>query len=343
MNLSDKGLYSDVYKLFKQVFFLYPDILTATLLETNFGTLRNVMLGHAFVYFLTTRINSHILLQTAWNGGKLNLLNGTDLQQQRHLFIASCIEYTAQLMASDGSLEPSTLSSSTQISNNHQHILNNHNDNNNNLSVNFSQFIELLMSINDFNTHGCVILPILLGTTECLSISVFNLLNPTNFTLNHDNSLNNLTESINDKIIDTINHLPIHLLLPPNHAIDLTLVLIVSMANVIHSNKTPSVNSLQITTNSEITNNTCVSLVSIQNSIKSFLSQWFIEHFHDKITADPFALGVVDYLRAHYSSHVAATSTTFISRNKLALPMEIRKPSLSLLTHIIQSAQAALR
>lgn len=34
LNLSDKGLYSDVYKLFKQVFFLYPDILTATLLET---------------------------------------------------------------------------------------------------------------------------------------------------------------------------------------------------------------------------------------------------------------------------------------------------------------------
>ncbi|CAH8610758.1 unnamed protein product [Schistosoma haematobium] len=343
LNLSDKGLYSDVYKLFKQVFFLYPDILTATLLETNFGTLRNVMLGHAFVYFLTTRINSHILLQTAWNGGKLNLLNGTDLQQQRHLFIASCIEYTAQLMASDRSLEPSTLSSSTQIPDNHQHILNNHNDNNNNLSVNFSQFIELLISIHDFNTHGSAILPILLGTTECLSIAVFNLLNPTNFTINHDNSLNNLTESMNDKIIGTINRLPIHLLLPPNHAIDLTLVLIVSMTNVIHSNKTPSVNSLQITTNSEITTNTSVSLASIQNSIKSFLSQWFIEHFHDKITADPFALGVVDYLRAHYSSHVAATSTTFISRNKLALPMELRKPSLSLLTHIIQSAQAALR
>ncbi|CAH8601238.1 unnamed protein product [Schistosoma margrebowiei] len=335
LNLSDKGLYSDVYKLFKQVFSLYPDILTATLLETNFGTLRNVMLGHAFVYFLTTRINSHILLQTAWNGGKLNLLNGTDLQQQRHLFIASCIEYTAQLMASDGSLEPSTLSSSTQISDNHQHTVNNHNDNSSNLSANFSQFIELLISINDSNTHGCAILPILLGTTECLSIAVSNLLNSTNFSPNHDNSLNNLSESID--------RLPIHLLLPPNHAIDLTLVLIVSMANAIHSNKTTTVNSLQITTSSEITTNTSASLASIQTSIKSFLSQWFIEHFHDKITADPFALGVVDYLRAHYSSHVAATSTTFISRNKLALPMELRKPSLSLLTHIIQSAQAALR
>uniref|UniRef100_A0A095A037 CCR4-NOT transcription complex subunit 1 n=1 Tax=Schistosoma haematobium TaxID=6185 RepID=A0A095A037_SCHHA len=349
LNLSDKGLYSDVYKLFKQVFFLYPDILTATLLETNFGTLRNVMLGHAFVYFLTTRINSHILLQTAWNGGKLNLLNGTDLQQQRHLFIASCIEYTAQLMTSDGSLEPSTLSSSTQISDNHQHILNNSNNNSNNLSANFSQFIELLISINDdSNTHGSsAILPILLGTTECLSIAVSNLLNPTNLILNHDNTLNNLSESMNDKFIGTINRLPIHLLLPPNHAIDLTLVLIVSMTNVIHSNKTTTttttINSLQITTNSEITTNTSTAaLASIQTSIKSFLSQWFIEHFHDKITADPFALGVVDYLRAHYSSHVAATNTTFISRNKLALPMEIRKPSLSLLTHIIQSAQAAL-
>lgn len=189
-------------------------------------------------------------------------------------------------MTSDGLLEPSTLSSSTQISDNRQHILNNPNDNSNNLSANFSQFIELLISINDdSNTHGCAILPILLGTTECLSIAVSNLLNPTNFILNHENTLNNLSESMNDKFIGTINRLPIHLLLPPNHAIDLTLVLIVSMTNVIHSNKTTTINSLQITTNSEITTNTSTSLVSIQTSIKSFLSQWFIEHFHDKITA----------------------------------------------------------
>lgn len=196
-------------------------------------------------------------------------------------------------MTSDGSLEPSTLSSSTQISDNHQHILNNSNDNSNNLSANFSQFIELLISINDdSNTHGSsAILPILLGTTECLSIAVSNLLNPTNLILNHDNTLNNLSESMNDKFIGTINRLPIHLLLPPNHAIDLTLVLIVSMTNVIHSNKTTTtttttINSLQITTNSEITTNTSTAaLASIQTSIKSFLSQWFIEHFHDKITA----------------------------------------------------------
>ncbi|CAH8617964.1 unnamed protein product [Schistosoma rodhaini] len=332
LNLSDKGLYSDVYKLFKQVFFLYPDILTATLLETNIGTLRNVMLGHAFVYFLTTRINSQILLQTAWNGGKSNLLTGTDLQQQRHLFIASCIEYTAQLMMmSDGSLEPSTLPLPTQVSDNHH------------VSANFSQFIELLISIHDSNTHECTVLPILLGTTECLSIAVTNLLHPINISLLHDNSLNNLSDSMNDKMITTTDHLPIHLLLPPNHAIDLTLVLIVCMANVIHSNnKTTTMNSSQMITGSETTTSVSASLVSIQNSIKSFLSQWFTEHFHDKVTADSFAMGVVDYLRAHYSSHVTA-NTTFILRNKLALPMELRTPSLSLLTHIIQSAQAALR
>ncbi|XP_018646224.1 ccr4-not transcription complex, putative [Schistosoma mansoni] len=331
LNLSDKGLYSDVYKLFKQVFFLYPDILTATLLETNIGTLRNVMLGHAFVYFLTTRINSQILLQTAWNGGKSNLLTGTDLQQQRHLFIASCIEYTAQLMMmSDGSLEPSTLPLPTQVSDNHH------------VSANFSQFIELLISIHDSNTHECTVLPILLGTTECLSIAVTNLLHPINISLLHDNSLNNLSDSMNDKMITTTDHLPIHLLLPPNHAIDLTLVLIVCMANVIHSNnKTTTMNSSQMITGSETTTSVSASLVSIQNSIKSFLSQWFTEHFHDKVTADSFAMGVVDYLRAHYSSHVTA-NTTFILRNKLALPMELRTPSLSLLTHIIQSAQAAL-
>ncbi|TNN05691.1 CCR4-NOT transcription complex subunit 1 [Schistosoma japonicum] len=332
LNISEKGLYADVYQLFKRAFLLYPDILTATLLETHFSTLRNIMLGHAIVYFLTTRLNSQVLLQSAWNGGKSNLLTSTELQHQRQLFIASCIEYTGQLM-SNGSLEPSTLHPRVSDSQ-HRNVLNN----NNNASANFCQFIELLVSITDSSTRGCAVLPILLGTTESLSTAVSDLLRPTT-TLNVSGSTSNLLDSVNSSTSAT--GLPIHLLLPPSQAIDLTLVLVICMANAISSNTTASTaaGGSRITGPSETS---AASLASIQTAIKSFLSQWFMERFHDKLTADPFAIGVVDYLRVHYTSHVAISST-FIPRDKLAFPTELRKPSLSLLTHIIQSTQAALR
>ncbi|VDQ12123.1 unnamed protein product [Trichobilharzia regenti] len=256
--------------------------------------------------------------------------------------IASCVEYTAQSFSSIGaSSEPSTL---TPLQFPHSSFSG---QSHKNTAVNFTRFVELLASISDdhnINTTtpsnnnntvlsgGCTILPLLLGTTENSSNTISNLLHQRVTPSSSSNNAASVQQQQQQQ--HQLPGLPIHLMLPPSHAIDMTLVLVVCMAN--------AVAAVSSSTRTAAGTEGNVSLAYIQTAIKSVLSQWFTEHFRDKITADPFVHGVVEYLRAQYSLHISGNST-YIPRNRLALPVELRKPSLSLLTHIIQSAQAALR
>ncbi|KAF7231942.1 hypothetical protein EG68_05811 [Paragonimus skrjabini miyazakii] len=303
LSLSERGLFSHVYTLLKHAFSLCPDILTATLFETAPNTVRSIMLGHAFVYYLTPRLNSQVVLQTAWNGCKKNHLSSADLQQQKFLLLAASVECTAQLIA--GVPEPTTLPDVSV-------------ENNPPVQSSLTRLVELLAAVSDTTStyaggvRASSLLPILLGTPESASNAVCVLLSTTS------------------------NAFPVssHLLPSPVHAIDLALVLLVRIANAVSlaaSRSAPEASS------SITSMQNAIRVFLLQWFTECLRDKEVSESFaygvvdHLRTRYGSCVIGTTSVLPSH-----PATQMT-------ALPPELRNPSVALLTRIIQSALAALK
>ncbi|TPP62047.1 hypothetical protein FGIG_00603 [Fasciola gigantica] len=251
--------------------------------------------------------------------GWTSQLTASDSRAQRHLLLASILEYVAQLTVV-GVLEPTTLPEAA--------------GGDPTGTYNLTRLIELLASVTETNTchsdeltKGSTILTVLLGTTEAPSSAVSSLL------------LSPMPLAASGATVYST-PLPASLLPTPTQAIDLALVLLIRMANGVVSRTTGRTGTGASGLNPAV-------VATVQNAIKLFLSQWFTEYMRDKELADSFAYGIVDYLRLRYTPHVIGSSVPSsnvrCASSISALPGDLRKPSQALLTHIICSAQAALK